>query len=1188
MKRQSITAVLLAAMALLVLLLVNACGARHRAAPLAEPATTPEGAPPAQTPDSQMWLSALKDAAGAPMGVRVSWDRSAETSVQGYYIYRDTQPLSTRDPQKRINNGNLIPQGPPETPLMSFDDLFTPVVDATYYYRITAVDYEGDESPFSAQRSITIGRFDMSGFTPHAGPVGCEVRIDGSHFGTYNPLTDHIYFSGVVDDKAPSTLQPGKVEATIDPADWTDRRILVKVPRGTTFGPITLVVGGSSVDTADDFNCTSPYITSVTPDPVTSGESLSIDGSNLGSHQIENRLLLNGVPYATITDWSSTHVSATVPTGIEPGLYEVQLRVKLLTRMEDTNSAWIDIIGLPPQPQIDKVSPLYGEPGATEIAVTGHNFGQDPSIAELHFNGVTLTANDFTSYSDDEIQLVLPGAVTRTGEVQLILHAAQDVPSNKYRYTANIPGPTVPPNGVAAGFDLGRYSAVAYDSTGKLHVLFTDNTANSERCSLFMAHQESGNNFSYEAIESQYGAKYSYVAMAIDSSDNIHIAYQRQPSQFSEDKEVRYGYFDGSSWSLQTVYSASGESPGDYVDIALSEDPDTRTEIYIAWRNATTGNVQLGYWLPGATTWAVVTAFTGDLGYHLAIDTLSYPAGTFAPPKTPSAVGGGMIGFSFASYESQGDSYYVVFGYSVDLESFSSDLVDDRPFSEVKETDIEFEDVGSFPIVMWVTSNAVYCAANMEGWSVETVLSDTSSIGAGSRLKMNAGFLPRIFGHRSGSNFYYAYRDMQGWHVSNLPAGNSHVLDASGRWDMAYNTKTDDYALSFYDGTYRDAHVFIHVEGGSNSNVGLGDNFAEPGYDLTNRSVVVGSDGRPRVIFTDRDTTTGTKVLYFGKFVGGETPPPGPPFNQVNQWDFISIDSTDQDILGRATMALDGQDRFNACYLRYYQWSDMMGSHEDRCLFFSRGDINGFSTPIIVAYVGLTNTYTPRIAIGSSDEVAYIVHFSTADNELVLFRSDNGYQSSDAWAVTREAPVSEYDVAAHHNSDSAVVAYYSVESNGIVLKDYADDSTTLLPGTAGLDTGLSLMLDEDEHASIICADVSGTGALKWIHWDTGAGSYVVEDIAADASASLTTSQAGTEWGPAATYYNTSTGNHTLLLSFLNSVGDWNDLQVASTFGSSQPIRHSVDAYGISWFVTALNGGNDFAKDLVVLDVQTLD
>mgnify|MGYP000424441998 CR=1 FL=1 len=162
MKRQSITAVLLAAMALLVLLLVNACGARHRAAPLAEPATTPEGAPPAQTPDSQMWLSALKDAAGAPMGVRVSWDRSAETSVQGYYIYRDTQPLSTRDPQKRINNGNLIPQGPPETPLMSFDDLFTPVVDATYYYRITAVDYEGDESPFSAQRSITIGRFDMS------------------------------------------------------------------------------------------------------------------------------------------------------------------------------------------------------------------------------------------------------------------------------------------------------------------------------------------------------------------------------------------------------------------------------------------------------------------------------------------------------------------------------------------------------------------------------------------------------------------------------------------------------------------------------------------------------------------------------------------------------------------------------------------------------------------------------------------------------------------------------------------------------------------------------------------------------------------------------------------------------------------------------------------------------------------
>lgn len=1175
MKRQSTIAVILTVAALLIFSAVNACGSRHHAAPIVQPGEGESGTLlQEQGASGEIWLSALKDASGAPMGVRINWSRANDATVEGYYIYRDSQPFSTPDPLKRVNNGDLVPQGPPEQPLMSFDDLFDPIVDATYYYRMTAADYDGDESGLSAQRSITIGSFVMSTFTPHMGPVASEVCINGRHFGTYNPVTDHILFSGVLDDKAPSTLHPGKVEAAIDPEDWTDRMITVKVPLGATVGPITLVVGGSPVDTTDDFNCTSPYITSVTPDPARSGDALDISGSNLGSHQLDNRLLLNGVPYATITQWNSTHVTATVPTGIPPDLYQVQLRVKLLMRIEDTNGAWIDIIGLPPVPHIEKVAPLYGEPGDTEITVTGTDFGSDSSIAELRINGASVSGTAFLSYGDTEITFALPGSVTRTGEVQLILHAAEDVVSNKCRYTANMPGGPGWADGVAAGFDLGRYSATAYDSTGKLHVLFTDNTVNNLNRSLFMAHQQTGNNFSFEALDPADDAQDYYVATAIDSSDHIYIAYQRQPSSSSDDRQVRFAYYDGSSWNYETVYSASGEVAGDYVDIALYNDPLSGIETYIAWRNATTGNIQLAYKLPGATTWTLENAFSPrlaeEIGYHLAIDTASIASGPL-----------GKLGFSWSMLDVTNDQYYVEYGYSYDMKSFFRAWTDDGGYGTTKETDIEF-DSANYPSVMYVTDQSVLWAQS-PAWTIYTVLQEAGA-GAGSRMKTNASGLPQIFGHRSGNQFYYAYQDAQSvWHVTNVPVGNSHALDASGRWDMAYDALTDNYALSFCDGTYRDARVFIH-EGTTNSNVTLGDGFAEPGYDLTNQSVIVGSDGRTRVVFTDRDSTTGDKTLFFGKFVGGGgSPASALPFPESSQWSFATIASTDLDMLGRATTAVDGQDRYNIVYLGDFEWSDETGTHRERNVYFVRGDISGFSAPVAVSAVGGTDTYVPEIALGPSDGDLYALVYTSDADDLVLYNSDDGFQTfKQVWVVASEPGIAEYDVAAHHNREAAAVAYYSVQSSGIMLWESSDASTIMLPGTAGLDTGLSLMLDEDEHASVICADVSGTGEAKWVHWDSGSSSYVVDTLAPDASTSLTTSQAGTLLGPVATYYNASTGNHTLFLAFMEVPGYWSQLQVAEMFGASQPLRHSVDAYCYWAFAAALNSGSDYANNLVVL------
>lgn len=284
-------------------------------------------------------LEILRDASGAPTGVRVYMWRDNNADTSGYYLYRDTKPITTADPALRANNGNLIPQPPSTQQSIVFDDLFPARIGATYYYRATTVDIDSEESDLSFERNITIAKFSISNFSPSQGRAGHYVYIYGNYFSEYDDLTDSVYFSGVTNDKGPSALIPAFVQAEV--IAWENTRITVRVPVGSTVGPIRVISNNVPLETSAHFTCISPYILSMIPDPATAGQSFEIYGANFGDPSGLNMLLVDGVAYPGLfRSWSPNHVSGTLPSTLAEGLSKIEL----LIGTEVTNHYYCDIV----------------------------------------------------------------------------------------------------------------------------------------------------------------------------------------------------------------------------------------------------------------------------------------------------------------------------------------------------------------------------------------------------------------------------------------------------------------------------------------------------------------------------------------------------------------------------------------------------------------------------------------------------------------------------------------------------------------------------------------------------------------------------------------------------------------------------------------------------------------------------
>lgn len=187
----------------------------------------------------------------------------------------------------------------------------------------------------------------VNGFTPQNGPVGTEVAIDGSGF---TPDTRVIF---------------GRAE--VRPSSVSPTRLTVRVPNAHGDGAIILRHPGVSSDIrvgrfAVELGLT---VTGFAPASGVAGTRILIRGNGFGTGV---RVMVGAVelPVLRVTP---TGITARLPEGAGSGVISVITGTQRVDTAQRFNV-------LTPAPIVDSISP-EGGPGATQVRISGRNFGPD-------------------------------------------------------------------------------------------------------------------------------------------------------------------------------------------------------------------------------------------------------------------------------------------------------------------------------------------------------------------------------------------------------------------------------------------------------------------------------------------------------------------------------------------------------------------------------------------------------------------------------------------------------------------------------------------------------------------------------------------------------------------------------------------------------------------------------------------
>jgi hypothetical protein len=353
--------------------------------------------PPA--PGQPFSLHVLRDASGVPTGVRVSWQRVADDTIDGYWIYRanGAGDLPDGDPAGHSGNrvsGSIIPQSGSGTQTLTYDDNFSPVTGNTYYYRMTVVNATHDESDFSNQLSITIAEHDITNITTTPVGIGDQVTITGHHFGgTRNG--DQVFFS---DSTAAITVEAASY------VSWADTQIVVTVPYGAADGHLGVKVGGTQVDSSQNISYIEPHLTGVNPtEDWVQNSNITLTGDHFGSVQSGNGY--NSYVYfgatqcqaGDIVSWADGQVVCKVPAAATG----MSTTVKVVVAGNQSATQTFTLL-----PHINSLSPTSGGTG-TSVTITGTNFGSTQGSGSVAVNGVNATV---TSWGNASVVISIPAA----------------------------------------------------------------------------------------------------------------------------------------------------------------------------------------------------------------------------------------------------------------------------------------------------------------------------------------------------------------------------------------------------------------------------------------------------------------------------------------------------------------------------------------------------------------------------------------------------------------------------------------------------------------------------------------------------------------------------------------------------------------------------------------------------------
>ena len=242
----------------------------------------------------------------------------------------------------------------------------------------------------------------ISGVSPQTARSNAVVTVSGENFGS---------------SRGSSSVRIGSVAITAF-TSWSSRSIRFRVPRNTPPGNLT-VRTAEGTSNSIRLNVTSPYLTSISPTSIKTGNRLTLAGGNFGSSRGTGYVLFGSVraSAADYVSWSDRRIVVNVPNRAQSG----NVQVTTSNGTSGTKRLTIESRG----PQISSISPSRVRYSQV-ITIRGTAFGANRGTSRVVFFGSGIaSSSQYVSWSDTQIRVRVPSG-TRTGDLQVVTSGGSD------------------------------------------------------------------------------------------------------------------------------------------------------------------------------------------------------------------------------------------------------------------------------------------------------------------------------------------------------------------------------------------------------------------------------------------------------------------------------------------------------------------------------------------------------------------------------------------------------------------------------------------------------------------------------------------------------------------------------------------------------------------------------------------
>ena len=274
------------------------------------------------------------------------------------------------------------------------------VIDPASNTAIYSYDAVGNLIGITRQTSATLALFQ---FTPASGPVGTSVTLYGTGFSA-TPASNTVKFNG-----------------TITPVLTASTTVLtVTVPAGATTGTISVTKGGVTATSAATFTVGTggaPTLSSFSPAVATSGDTVTITGTNYDTTLINDRVAFAGAIGAVATATTTT-LTVPVPASAQTGRLSVSTAQGQATSVQDFFVAPAGVVAADIA-YTGRIS-VNGASVAASIPTANTNGlmvfdGVAGQRINLGFSAVTVTQWYATVYRPDGVALTTPVLCSTVG-----------------------------------------------------------------------------------------------------------------------------------------------------------------------------------------------------------------------------------------------------------------------------------------------------------------------------------------------------------------------------------------------------------------------------------------------------------------------------------------------------------------------------------------------------------------------------------------------------------------------------------------------------------------------------------------------------------------------------------------------------------------------------------------------------